>query len=111
MKMNNSKLVDYTKISPNSSNPRTNKIKKITIHHMAGNMSVESCGAMFARPERRASSNYAIGSDGRVAMYVEEKIVPGAAETVTTTIRQLRLRLQMMAVHRIGMSVITHLQN
>ncbi|WP_243415240.1 peptidoglycan recognition protein family protein [Merdimmobilis hominis] len=36
-------------------------------------MSVESCGAMFARPERRASSNYAIGSDGRVAMYVEEK--------------------------------------
>lgn len=29
MKMSNSKLVDYTKISPNSSNPRTNKIKKL----------------------------------------------------------------------------------
>lgn len=33
--MSNSKLVDYTKISPNSTNPRGNKIKKITIHHMA----------------------------------------------------------------------------
>ena len=34
--MSNSSLVDYVAISPNSSNPRNNKIKKITIHHMAG---------------------------------------------------------------------------
>lgn len=33
--MSNSKLVNYTKISPNSTNPRRNSIKKITIHHMA----------------------------------------------------------------------------
>jgi len=71
--MSNSSLVQYTRISPNSTNPRRKKIKKITIHHMAGALSVETCGNIFARPERRASSNYAVGVDGRIAMYVEEK--------------------------------------
>ena len=71
--MSNSPLVQYIKISPNSTNPRRKKIKKITIHHMAGPLSVEACGDIFARPERRASSNYAVGVDGRIAMYVEEK--------------------------------------
>ena len=73
MAYSNSPLVDYTKISPNRNSPRNNKIKKITIHHMAGNMSVESCGASFARSSRQAQSNYGIDSDGRVGMYVEEK--------------------------------------
>ena len=71
--MSNSSLVNYTAISPNSSNPRKNKIKKITIHHMAGNLSVETCGRIFNSKNRQASSNYGIGSDGRVGMYVEEK--------------------------------------
>ena len=71
--MSNSSLVNYTAISPNSSNPRNNKIKKITIHHMAGNLSVETCGRVFNGKNRHASSNYGIGSDGRVGMYVEEK--------------------------------------
>lgn len=70
--MSNSSLVNYTKLSPNHSGQRRHKIDTVTIHHMAGNMSVETCGALFADPRRQASSNYAIGSDGRVAMYVEE---------------------------------------
>lgn len=70
--MSNSKLVNYTKISPNSNNPRNHKIDKITIHHTAGNVSVETIGAEFARPEREGSSNYGVGSDGRIGMYVEE---------------------------------------
>lgn len=69
--MSNSKLVNYTRISPNSS-VRTAVISKITIHHMAGNGSVEACGAIFASSERQASSNYGIGSDGRVGLYVDE---------------------------------------
>ena len=69
----NSPLVDYTKISPNSTNPRKGKIKKITIHHMAGNLSVESCGNVFQNRSRQASANYGIGTDGRVGLYVEEK--------------------------------------
>ena len=71
--MGNSPLVSYTKISPNSTNPRNQKIDRITIHHMAGNLSIESCGAGFADPAREASSNYGIGTDGRIGMYVEEK--------------------------------------
>ena len=40
---------------------------------MAGNLSVESCGNVFAPSSRQASSNYGIDSEGRVGMYVEEK--------------------------------------
>jgi len=71
--MSNSPLVQYTRISPNSNNPRNHKIDKITIHHVAGVISVEGLGEIFASPSRQASSNYGIGSDGRIAMYVEEK--------------------------------------
>jgi hypothetical protein len=71
--MSNSKLVTYKKLSPNYSSRNGKKISKITIHHMAGNLSVESCGEVFAPSSRQASANYGIGSDGRVGMYVEEK--------------------------------------
>lgn len=69
--MSNSPLVNYTKISPNSS-ARGAKIDKITIHHMAGNLSVESCGQVFQDTSRQASSNYGVGSDGRIGLYVPE---------------------------------------
>ncbi len=69
--MSKSKLVDYTKISPNSS-ARTAKISKITIHHMAGNLSVETCANVFQNTDRQASSNYGIGTDGRIGLYVDE---------------------------------------
>ena len=71
--MSNSKLVSYTKISPNRTSPRNHKIDTITIHHMAGNLSVESCGAWFALESTAASSNYGIGSDGRIGLYVSEE--------------------------------------
>ena len=69
--MSNSPLVDYTLISPNSS-ARTAKIDKITIHHMAGNLSVESCAQIFQNTSRQASSNYGVGTDGRIGLYVPE---------------------------------------
>ena len=71
--MSNSSLISYTQISPNRNSPRNQPISKITVHHMAGNLSVETCGNVFAPSSRQASSNYGIGSDGRVGMYVEEK--------------------------------------
>ena len=70
--MSNSNLINYTNLSPNCNKPRKNKIDKITIHHMAGNLTVERCGEVFANASRKASSNYGIGSDGRVGLYVEE---------------------------------------
>lgn len=71
--MSQSPLVVYRKLSPNCNKPRNHKIDKITIHHMAGNCSIEACGAIFARPARQCSSNYGIGTDGRVGQYCLEE--------------------------------------
>ena len=71
--MSNSPLVSYTKISPNKTSPRNHKIDTITIHCVVGQLSVESLGAGFAKESRQASSNYGVGTDGRIGMYVEEK--------------------------------------
>lgn len=68
--MSYSSLVSYVKLSPNCTKPRSRKIDTITIHHMAGNLSVEACGEVF---QEKYSSNYGIGSDGRIACYVEEE--------------------------------------
>lgn len=70
--MSNSKLINYIRLSPNCTKPRNNSIKKITIHMVAGNCTVETLGYIFEKKSRKASSNYGIGSDGRVGMYVEE---------------------------------------
>lgn len=70
--MSNSPLVSYTKLSPNHSGKRKHAIDTISIHCMAGNLSVETCGNLFAKSEKQASSNYGIGSDGRIALYVDE---------------------------------------
>lgn len=71
--MSRSELVDHINISPNSTNPRNHKIDTITIHHMAGKLSVESCGKIFEESSRQASSNYGIDSEGRVGLYVDEQ--------------------------------------
>ena len=39
---------------------------------MPSNLSVDQCGNIFANRNRQASSNYGIGSDGRVGLYVDE---------------------------------------
>ena len=70
--MSNSKLVSYTKLSPNNSGRRTHSIDRITPHCVVGQLSVETLGSLFARSSYNASCNYAIGSDGRVALIVDE---------------------------------------
>lgn len=71
--MSNSTLVNYTKISPNKNSPRNHAIDTITIHCVVGQLSVETIGYMFQPGGLKASSNYGVGSDGRIGMYVEEK--------------------------------------
>ncbi len=73
MAYTNSSLVSYTKLSPNHSGQRTHSIDRITPHCVVGQCSVETLGSIFLPKSRQASSNYGIGSDGRVGMYVEEK--------------------------------------
>lgn len=71
--MSNSPLVSYTKISPNKTTGRNHVIDRITPHCVVGQTTVESLGDWFYSALTQASSNYGIGRDGRVAMYVEEK--------------------------------------
>lgn len=71
--MSNSPLVDYTRISPNKNSPRNHKIDTITIHCVVGQCTVETLGNIFAPTSRQASSNYGVGTDGKIGMYVEEK--------------------------------------
>ena len=73
MAYTNSPLVDYTKLSPNHSGQRNHAIDTITIHCVVGQCSVETLGEVFAPTSRQASSNYGVGVDGRIGMYVEEK--------------------------------------
>lgn len=67
--MSNSSLASYTRLVDNC-DKRRYPITKITIHHMAGNLSLKTCGNVFV--DRGSSANYAIDSDGNVGMYVPE---------------------------------------
>ena len=73
MNYTNSSLVDYIKLSPNNSGERNHIIDTITIHCVVGQVSVEALGETFYKKSRKASSNYGIGTDGRIGLYVEEK--------------------------------------
>ena len=50
--MSNSPLVDVVRLSPNCSKPRNHKIDRLTPHHTAGVLSVESTLSLFANPSR-----------------------------------------------------------
>lgn len=73
MIFSNSALVTYTELSPNHSGKRTKKIERITPHCASLECSAKWLGGLFSYPERQASSNYGIGLDGQIGMYVEEK--------------------------------------
>lgn len=74
--MSNSSLVSYTKLSPNRTRPRNHNIDTITIHCVVGQLSVEQILNLsnFTNydGENGASCNYAIGSDGRIGLCVNE---------------------------------------
>lgn len=65
-------MISYTKLSPNNSGKRTMNIDRITPHCVVGQCSVETLGEIFSNTSRNASSNYGIGADGRVGLYVPE---------------------------------------
>lgn len=70
--MSNSKLVTYTQKSPNYTAMSNKKNTHIVIHHMAGKLSVQQCGNVFASRSRQASSNYGV-SGKEIGLYVDEK--------------------------------------
>ncbi len=71
--MANSPLVSYTKLSPNHSGKRVCQISRITPHAVVGQLSVERICGCFKAGSRQASCNYAIGTDGRIGLCVDEQ--------------------------------------
>ncbi len=71
-KMSNSSLAEKIIKATHFSKGRSGrKIETITIHHMAGVLTCEQCGRIF-QGNRQASAHYGVGSDGRIAQYVDE---------------------------------------
>jgi len=54
------------------SDPRKRKIKKITIHHMAGDFNPENVAKNHRDGKKDVSANYYIGSDGSIVSGVSE---------------------------------------
>lgn len=70
--MSNSSLIDCTILSPNHSGKRTHSIDRITPHCVVGQLDEYSIGHCFFSPNKEASCNYGIGTNGKVVMCVEE---------------------------------------
>ena len=97
--MSNSPLVSYTKISPNRYSPRNHAIDTITIHCVVGQVTVQQLGNVFATRTRRASSNYGIGKDGKVGMYVEEKDGSMCSSSKSNDMRAVTIEVASNVTH------------
>lgn len=92
--MSNSKLVNYTKLSPNHSGKRTHSIDRITPHCVVGQCSVETLGNIFMNTRNEASCNYGIGYDGRVLLCVDEETALGVVHQMPMTSVQSQSNVQ-----------------
>lgn len=99
LKLSNSKLISYTKISPNRTSPRNHKIDTVTIHCVVGQCSVETLGNIFAPTSRQASCNYGIGADGRIGMYCEEKDRSWCSSNATNDNRAITIEVASDTKH------------
>lgn len=88
-----SNLSSVSIISPNTSGIRTAPISKVTVHHMAGDLTVEQCGSIFKSASRQASSNYGVGSDGRIGCYLEEEYHPWTSSSYWNDDRAITLEV------------------
>lgn len=69
------------------------KVSKLTIHHIAGNLTIEQCGKVFKSAGRYASSNYGIGSDGRIGGYVDEKNRPYTSSSYSNDVKAVTVEV------------------
>ena len=71
--MSDSPLVTYTNITPKS-NPRTERIMGIVLHHWSGVIknAKQGCDYFCSDNGRQVSANYVIGNDGSIGQNVRE---------------------------------------
>lgn len=95
----NSSLVSYTRLSPNTYGKKDRPIDRITPHCVVGQMDVEPLGALFAKASYQASSNYGIGRDGRIAMYVPESEGAWCSSNMTNDMRAVTIECASAKTH------------
>lgn len=89
--LSNSNLVSYTLLSPNTYGKRNRKIDTVTIHCVVGQLSVEAICKLFKPTARKASCNYAIGTDGRIGLCVEEDTASQCSSSETNDQRAITI--------------------
>ena len=99
MSYTNSPLVSYTCLSPNHSGERNHTIDTVTIHCVVGQASVETLGNLFSKESTQASSNYGIGYDGKIGLYVEEKNRSWCSSSSSNDNRAITIEVASDAVH------------
>lgn len=70
--MSNSKLISCDIPSPFNSGQRRHSIDRITPHCVVGQASARNIGLWFQNPKAECSSNYGIGKNGEIGLYVDE---------------------------------------
>lgn len=85
MAYTNSKMVAYTKLSPNHSGQRTHSIDRITPHCVVSQCTAEGLGDWFAKASTQASSNYGIDKTAESACISRRRTVLGAPLPMPTT--------------------------
>jgi len=104
----NSSLVTCKILSPNNWGKRTHKIDTLTIHCTAGNCTARSLGNMFARKARKASSNYGIGYDGSVGLYVDESCTSMCSSNYNNDNRAITIEVSSSNKHPYVVSSIAY---
>ena len=79
--------------SPNKSSREGRPITRITIHHAAGICTASGLLETFSRPERRASANYVIGSDGEIGGCVPEEDMAWTSNSKSNDIRAITIEV------------------
>lgn len=72
--MSNSTLCKYIHIVGNYSDRQGNGVSRVIIHHMAGNLSLETLGKVME--SRQSSATYGIDVNGNIGQYVDEAYRP-----------------------------------
>lgn len=72
--MSNSNLAKYAHLVNNFNDRAGNKITRIVIHHMAGNLDLETLGRVFET--RQGSATYGVDVNGNIGRYLDESVRP-----------------------------------
>lgn len=106
-------IVDETRIIPCHYNAgRTGSIQAVTIHHMAGDLSISDCYNVWTNNE--ASAHYAVQADGRIGQLVNDSdtawaCANGWANANTISIEHANNNSNPWTVHQKALDAGAHL--